>query len=488
MTDFLLQIAATKLVLSIALAGLVWVVQKRVTRPAIVHTLWLLVLATLLIPAVVPLRVLPEQAEAEMIAMAGDGPQTVVNTGVGGPTVASERRLVENRKPLLTFVWLLGSAAFFGWTLLRTMRFQHTLARAARPAPQLQRQAAEISETLGMARVPRIYTTSARLRPLVWWAGGRIRVVIPALFLAELVDTQLRAVLAHELAHVRRRDHLVRVLEWVVCSAYWWNPIVWWARRELRSAEESCCDVLAVSGAKSTRDLYARSLLRAVEVMSGAPVQRTPALASAADIGRDSRLIEKRLRTVLATAPAAPAPRWCRVAGRAALACGLSLGLVYCDAAERLVVPGTEQVPTPAEPEPVAGASAEQSGLIVFLPVLGRDWFVVWDEATVAPGPRPDEIVVAAPPNCFLDPAERKEGDLQWIRDRIDWHIACMMAWAERMEVQGVRLGPNGGCIGFDVVPGRPIWTCTSRTPGDIEPFIEVGAFGTVPRVKGTEG
>ena len=113
---------------------------------------------------------------------------------------------------------------------------------------------------------------------------------------------------------------------------------------------------------------------------------------------------------------------------------------------------------------------------------------MVWDEATVAPGPRPHEIVVAAPPNCFLDPAERKEGDLQWVRDRIDWHIACMMAWAERMEAQGVRLGPNGGCIGFDVVPGRPIWTCTSRTPGDIEPFIEVGAFGTVPRVKGTEG
>lgn len=485
MTDILLQIGATKLAVSIVLAAMVWLVQQRVARPAIVHTLWLLVLGTLLVPAVVPLRVLPEQAEVEVVAVLGGGPQTVANNGISDPAVGPDQRLKEIGRRLLALAWVLGAAGFFGWTLIRTIRFQRTLTRAARPVPEMQQHAAEINETLGLARVPRFYTTSAHMRPMVWWTGGRVRVVIPSVFLAELDEKELRAVMAHELAHVRRHDHLVRVLEWLVCSAYWWNPVVWWVRRALRSAEESCCDIVAVSAAKSTRGRYARSLLRAVEVMSSAPIRRTPALASAADIGRDSRLVEKRLRTVLATPPPSPAPRWRRAAGRASLACGLSLGLVYCDAAERLAVPETEQVPTPAESQLVGGAPTEESGLIVLHSALRRDWFVVWNEEAVVPGPRPHAISVVAPPDCFLDPAEPKDGDLQWASDRVDKHIACMMAWAERMEAQGVGLGPNGGCIGFDVVPERPIWSCTSMTPADTKPLMKVGAVGIVPRKRG---
>ena len=254
-----------------------------------------------------------------------------------------ERWLTENGRSLVALAWLLGSVGFFGWTLVRTVRFQRTLTRAARPAPQLERYAAEIGGALGLPRVPRIYSTSPRLRPMVWWTGGRVRVLIPSVLLAELDQTELRAVLAHELAHVRRRDQLVRVVEWLACSAYWWNPVIWWARREMRSAEESCCDILAVSAMNLTRSRYAGSLLRAVEVMSVTPIRRTPALASAAGGGRDSRRLEKRLRTVLATAPISSAPRWLRTAGRASLACGLSLGVVYCATAERLVRPETGQ-------------------------------------------------------------------------------------------------------------------------------------------------
>ena len=40
---------------------------------------------------------------------------------------------------------------------------------------------------------------------MVWWTGGRVRILIPSVFLAELDETGLRALLAHELAHVRRR-------------------------------------------------------------------------------------------------------------------------------------------------------------------------------------------------------------------------------------------------------------------------------------------
>ena len=388
MTDILLQIGATKLVLAVALAGMVWLVTRRVARPAIAHPLWLLVLGAMLVPAVVPLRILPEEAAVEVVAQPELGtqpgvvaqpdhvplrvppgeeavaaaapsevsaPVVVADDGVSRDGMAPGGWLPLSGKPLAVLLWLLGSAGFFGWTVVRTVRFQRTLTGAARPAPQLQRLAAEIGATLGLPRVPPVYTTGARVRPLVWWAGGHVRILIPSVLVSELDETELRAVLAHELAHVRRRDYLVRVVELLACSAYWWNPVVWWAKRKMRSAEESSCDVLAVSASRLTRDRYARSLLRVVEVMSAAPIPRAPALASAADACRDSKLLEKRLRAVLTTAlPALPAAGRFRVAGAAALAFGLSLGLVYCTPGERVAF-DQPRLPTPAMSEDSAG-------------------------------------------------------------------------------------------------------------------------------------
>ncbi len=385
MTDILLQIGATKLALAVVLAGVVWLVTRRVGRPAIAHSLWLLVLGAILVPAVVPLRVLPGEAAVGVAAQLEVGSPVVEYAGADGQVGGLDGVVRQNAKPLVVLVWLLGSAGFFGWTLVRTVRFQRTLTSAAHPAPRLQRIAAEIGDTLGLPRVPRVYTTGARVRPMVWWAGGPVRILIPAVFLTDLDETELRTVLAHELAHVRRRDYLVRIVEWLACSAYWWNPVVWWARRELRSAEESSCDILAVCAVKSTRGRYARSLLRVVEVMSAGRVERTPALASAADVGRDSRRLEKRLRTVLATAQVSPSSRWVRTSGKVALAGALSLGLVYCATAERSAVPETGQSQERARPEAQAVAPVDEYRWLLFDPDTIRSWVVLWDLESTPP-------------------------------------------------------------------------------------------------------
>ena len=354
MTDILLQIGATKLALSIALAAMVGLVQQRVTRPAIVHTLWLLVLGTLLVPAVVPLRVLPEQAGVEVVVVPGEGPRAVHNTGMSGHEMGPQQWLRGNGESLVVLAWLLGSAGFFGWTLVRTVRFQRKLTRAARPAPRLRRHAAEIGVNLGLRRVPRIYTTNARLRPMVWWTGGRVRILIPAVFLAELDETELRVLLAHE--------------------------------------------------------LDARSLLRAVEVLSAAPVQRTPALASAADIGRDSKRLEKRLKAVLGAAPASDAAGWLRGVVRVALVCGLCVGLVYCDGAERVEAPETGQMAEPVAGDSTPGAPAREPDSFLFAPDTLRNWIVVWHAGDFLRGPGPAAIAVAPTTSCHLDAAAWNEG------------------------------------------------------------------------------
>ena len=161
-----------------------------------------------------------------------------------------------------------------------------------------------IGRDLGLARIPELCTTDARVTPMVWWTGGKVRVLIPAFLLADLSREELRGILARELAHVRRRDHLVRWLEWLVCSAFWWNPVAWWARHQLRIAEESCCDQLALDVGTSCPRTYANALLRVVASASESPGFRPPLPVSAAGgVGR-TKVLERRLRMIVSTDPA----------------------------------------------------------------------------------------------------------------------------------------------------------------------------------------
>ncbi len=79
--------------------------------------------------------------------------------------------------------------------------------------------------------------------------------------------------LVHELAHLRRRDHWVRMLEMVVMAFYWWCPVAWLVRRALRDAEEECCDAWVVSMLPTAARAYADALLDTVDFLAGsAPV------------------------------------------------------------------------------------------------------------------------------------------------------------------------------------------------------------------------
>ena len=371
MTDLLLQIGAAKLVVSVVLAGVAWVVQRRVAHPAVTHPLWLLVLVALLLPAVVAVPVLPGGTGAVVAIDDGtvlpgepDALSRVDNPGhnLAAPGTPFSTWIAGYGKAGFAMAWLVVTALLLGWTLVRTLRFRRWLARTSRPAPQeLRVEVAEIGRRLNLARMPEVRITTARLSPLVCWIGGRVRLVIPSFLLASLDRRELRAVLAHELAHVRRRDHLVRWIEWLACSVFWWNPVAWWARRELRTAEEASCDALGVAATMSTPRAYAESLLHVLEVMSNPPTPPTPAFASGVASSGSSNSLDRRLRTLVKGRSTDQTPRWTRAMAAAASACLLPLGLVYCSTDVQTPT-ALEESP---EPPPVAGAE-----LVV---VLGPD-------------------------------------------------------------------------------------------------------------------
>ena len=72
-------------------------------------------------------------------------------------------------------------------------------------------------------------------------------VLVPADALAGLPCTQMEALLLHELAHIRRHDYLINVLQGVAEAALFYHPAVWWISRQVREERERCCDDIAVA-------------------------------------------------------------------------------------------------------------------------------------------------------------------------------------------------------------------------------------------------
>ena len=344
MTDLALQIAGSKLAISVVLGIVVWLAARGNERPHLSHALCLALLAALLIPPLVGLPVLnpvvPATTPAEAVKFS-----TV-------QSVVSAEAAPGGRSPVrgafwLVLVWILGAAAMVGWTIARASAFRRSLSRASRAAsPDLQRLAEEIGRTLGLKKLPTIETMDAVMSPMVYSGGGPARLLIPSALLKGLEPAQLRCILAHELAHVRRRDHLVRWLEWLACTVFWWNPIAWWARRRLRAAGEICCDALVVNAFGCAPRDYARSLVQAIDLVRTERTQHPPVFASAADSGRRTRLLERRLRTIVATRPDSTRRPSLRLPLRGGLVASLALGLIYCS---EQTWPTAAESPTAAE-------------------------------------------------------------------------------------------------------------------------------------------
>ena len=128
--------------------------------------------------------------------------------------------------------------------------------------------------------------------PMVW---GFLRPVILLPVDADQWQIErLRAVLLHELAHIKRWDWVMQTIAQVTCAVYWFNPLVWFAVRWMRiEAEQACDDQVLNAGYQSTE--YAQLLL---DITRNVKIAKATSHAAVA-IARSSK-IERRLRTVLA--------------------------------------------------------------------------------------------------------------------------------------------------------------------------------------------
>ena len=172
------------------------------------------------------------------ISMAG----AVTASPITWPMEPVDSRLL----PLVVIAWLMGVFAMSvrllgGWLLTRQ------LARRAAVAvsPAIDAAARAIAARLHVRRTVAILESQLVAVPtLVGWL--KPVVLLPTAALAGLSPDQLRAILAHELAHVRRHDYLVNLLQSVVETLLFYHPATWWVSAQIRAEREHCCDDLAI--------------------------------------------------------------------------------------------------------------------------------------------------------------------------------------------------------------------------------------------------
>ena len=160
--------------------------------------------------------------------------------------------------PGIVMAWSVGAAACF-FRLLMGCIYATALRRSHAPVlSEWQQTLDRLIERMHVPRNVRLLATDRVDSPAV---VGWLRPVIlaPVGVLCGLPPEQVEALLAHELAHIRRHDYLVNVLQGIAESLLFYHPAVWWISSQIRAEREHCCDDLAVAASGDVL-VYARAL------------------------------------------------------------------------------------------------------------------------------------------------------------------------------------------------------------------------------------
>ena len=317
----------TNALVASVLALLVFALTRVVRAPALSRALWILVLAKLVTPPLLEVPISVSEVTREhstsqfnSLSVPSGAPDTPAfhqdaflvfepdpanseefGTDHAEPVEVAIASLPSDWNVVASCAWAVGSLLLLFYLLFITFRFR-SLLRSVRGAPHdVNRLVAELAARLGLHRAPQALVVSAPISPFVWSFGLRPKLILPESLLSGLEKNRLSLVLAHELSHIRRGDHLVRWFETVPLLLYWWLPVVWLARRELRAAEEQCSDASVLELFPDSDRSYVETLVFTVDLQSG---RRSPGFAlpfNESSLTRRCRMIlrEKKVRSRL---------------------------------------------------------------------------------------------------------------------------------------------------------------------------------------------
>jgi bla regulator protein BlaR1 len=225
-------------------------------------------------------------------------------------------------------LWLLGFVLMLG-RLLLALRYVQRLRQRVSPVPAAwQRLLAGLVARAGLARAVDLRASALVPSPLVIGYLKPI-ILLPLSVASGLRPVELEMILAHELAHIVRRDYLLNFVQALAETVFFYHPAVWYLAVVLHAEREHCCDDLASHIGGHPRQL-ARALAALAELTAAVPLPRLTLAAG----GRRGSLLS-RVERLAHGRPARTTGLW--PATTALLVLGLGLGaMVYHAQAARL--------------------------------------------------------------------------------------------------------------------------------------------------------
>ena len=261
-------------------------------------------------------------------------------------------QILKPRLPIFVGIWFLG-VLICSIRPIWSLWIQWQLRRAGLwPVPEsVQSALNSLAQKMRLTRVVRVAQSTLVKVPMV---VGYLRpmILLPASVLTGLTPLQLEAVLAHELAHVRRHDWLINAIQVLAETLLFYHPAVWWLSRRIRHERELCCDDIAL-GLDVDKAVYARTLLTLEELRQECI---TPALAAT---GGD---LSSRVRRLLPASNADPQFGPGTIVGLISIVVSLTMLATSLVASNQPQDARTVAVATVAdEPKPASAPEAETS-------------------------------------------------------------------------------------------------------------------------------
>ena len=279
-------------------------------RPAIQHVLWFCVLFKLMAPPIFELSILPPSSVAPEVAVRNEPPKensqtwtttTEVNRADKNSSIVNKLKEPAsqiNWTTALILISFFGSGIMLAYFIRQISRTNAVLRFAELDNHTLSSLTRDIGFELGLVHVPKVAIVCAHVSPCLWMFSKHTKLIIPKSLITQLNCVQLRSVIAHELAHFKRRDDWSNVVSLAVLTLFWWNPLAWIARRQILIAQESCCDAMVLNCKVSRPKAYANALFNVLEYLSLNRADLTDSLAIAS--GFDSASQAKRRISMIA--------------------------------------------------------------------------------------------------------------------------------------------------------------------------------------------
>ncbi len=199
---------------------------------------------------------------------------------------------IELQLPLLVNFWFVGALLFL-FRLFNSLSEVRTLRKSSSEPHdyQLEKMMYRLMGKMNISKKVDLRLTSYGVSPITFGYLKPI-ILIPAGLIFQLSPVQLEAIIAHELAHVKRNDYLINLVQSLLEVLFFYHPCYWWMNQTVKELRENAADDVAVRAGISPREL-AFSL---AEVLNFAK-QNPPELALAASTKRNPTL--QRIKRIL---------------------------------------------------------------------------------------------------------------------------------------------------------------------------------------------